>query len=65
MEEENYNILLEKLQAYDQKISELEEKIKDVTAFNKTLLNTSAPVTSTPKEDRLAKLEEKLKGAFH
>ena len=40
MENENYQLLLDKLKEYDSKIEGLEKMVKDVTSFNRTLLET-------------------------
>ncbi len=67
MENENYQILLDKLAEYDEKIASLQKKIEDVTTFNRTLLTTkSSEISSTPtdKAKRHQELEKKLKEAL-
>ena len=62
MEQENYEMLLQRLNELDNKIGETGKRIDDVTDFNRTLLNTKEP--SQPqksKEERMAYLEKKLK----
>lgn len=67
MEEENYQLLLDKLKDYDSKITALEKKVADVTAFNKTLLTTKSsdlPNSSQDAQKRHQELEAKLKEAL-
>lgn len=65
MEQENYEMLLQRINEVDNKINETSKRIDDVTDFNRTLLNTKEP--SQPqksKEVRMAYLEKKLKGGL-
>ena len=66
MENENYQLLLDKLKEYDSKIEELEQKVKDVTSFNRTLLNTHSSETNSSQDatKRHNELEKKLKEAL-
>lgn len=67
MEEENYQLLLDKLKDYDSKIASLEKKVADVTAFNKTLLTTKSSDLPNSHEDQVKRhqeLEKKLKEAL-
>lgn len=67
MENENYQLLLDKLKEYDSKMEELEKMVKDVTSFNRTLLNTHSTgdaSSSQSAEARHKELEKKLKEAL-
>lgn len=67
MENENYQILLDKLKEYDVKIESLQKKVEDVTAFNRTLLTTKSsdlPNSTEDKAKRHKELESKLKEAL-
>lgn len=67
MENENYQILLDKLKEYDAKIESLQKKVEDVTAFNRTLLTTKASDLPNSHEDKVKRhkeLESKLKEAL-
>lgn len=64
MDEETYKQLLEKLDAQDKKIKTLEDKLTDVTSYNKALLNSRGekPKDNTPTQEELKKkLMEGLK----
>lgn len=67
MENENYQLLLDKLKEYDSKIEALENKVKDVTSLNRDLLNTRStqePNSSQSALERHKELEKKLKEAL-
>lgn len=67
MENENYQLLLDKLKEYDSKIEGLEKMVKDVTSFNRTLLETHSTGdtnSSQSAEARHKELEKKLKEAL-
>lgn len=60
MEDENYKLLLEKLESFNKQIEDLKTQVKDVTAFNRELLNSHS--TGTPKdEDDTEQLWKNLK----
>lgn len=67
MENENYQLLLDKLKSYDSKIEELEKMVKDVTSLNRTLLNTNSSGSADSSQsavERHKELENKLKEAL-
>ena len=55
-----YQAILEKLNAQDAKIAELDKKTAEVTDFNKALLSRKGPdgATDTKVDDAIKKLEQ-------
>lgn len=51
MEDENYKLLLEKLESFNKQIEDLKTQVKDVTAFNRELLNSHSNGTPKEKDD--------------
>ena len=64
MEDENYNLLLQKLQDQDAKIEAIEKRCKDLIALNEALYNTKDEPTSINKANRHDELKKKLKGGM-
>ena len=64
MEDENYNLLLQRLQEQDTKIEAIEKRCKDLIALNEALYNTKDEPTSINKAERHDELKKKLKGGM-
>lgn len=66
MSDENYKLLLERLDKQDALIEAQNKKLQDIAAMNSALLSHDEPRQVQSSEERRKELEKKLKGGlFH
>lgn len=62
MEDNNYQVLLDKLNELSNRMDKYDQSLEEVTEFNRTLLNSKEPLSpNVDKDKRKEELGKKLK----
>lgn len=65
MSKENYDVILEKLDAMSKRVDELEKRNKDIMDMNRSLIGrTTQDAPAVNKDQRHKELAQKLKGGM-